>query len=251
MKISRERVGIEIEKMLQGMLGTGNVWPCRSQSAGPNPHMALSLIYSLTLFDAIFTPPINDVPDLPTAHMSIATSIVQHILSSSDSTKYANIRTLAEDKMDQYILWLLASLSPWKGHVFPGVDTRKNIPAAATAAREGLKMMTKIYNTIVSSYRNYSRIQDTVQTDATAQKLARGKAGMFIRKLGADWKSQYLCAMILEAIPLWNEGDATPTPEAEKVLEKYGAFLAQIRDQGLEEAHAFKPILNVSINVIR
>jgi tRNA nucleotidyltransferase (CCA-adding enzyme) len=212
--------------------------------------MALSLIYSLTLFDAIFTPPIDEIPALPTAHMSIGTSIVQHILTSSDSTKYANIKTLADGKADQYILWLLASLSPWKGHLFPGVDTRKNIPAAATAAREGLKMMTKIYNTIVSSYRNYIKIQDTVQADFTAQKMTRGKAGMFIRKLGADWKNQYLCAMILEAIPLWNEGDAAPTPEAEKVLEKYGIFLAQIRDLGLEEAYAFRPILNVSVNLI-
>lgn len=226
-KISRERVGIEIEKMLQGRY----------------PYAALSQIYSLTLFDAVFTPPIDNIPALPTANMSSAIAIVQHIISTSDSNRYANLRTLADGKAEQYVAWLLASLSPWKGHIFPGADTRKNIPAAATAAREGLKMMTKIYNTIISSYRNFSRIQDTVQRDTTEQ-MTRSKAGMFVRKLGADWKSQYLCALVLEATPLWGEGESTPTPEAEKVLDKYSALLARINDQGLEEAHAFKPILN-------
>ncbi|KAF8249873.1 hypothetical protein K440DRAFT_542583 [Wilcoxina mikolae CBS 423.85] len=228
MKISRERVGIEVEKMLQG----------------PNPHMALSLIYSLTLFDAIFTPPIDTLPSLPTERMSIAKDIIWHIISVSDGLAYSKLKSLVDSKAEQYIAWLLASLSPWKGHMFPGVDTKKNIPAAATAAREGLKMNTKVYNTIIHSYRNYEFIQDVVRKDCSGDRMTRSKAGMFIRKLGADWKSQYLCALLLAVIPHWKGNDATPTAEAEGTLQKYSVFLSRIGELGLEEAHAFKPILN-------
>lgn len=127
--------------------------------------------------------------------------------------------------------------------MFPGVDTRKNIPAAATAAREGLRMMTKINNIIISSYRNYSMIQEVVQKVG----LSRSQVGMFIRELGAEWRSQYLCALMLEAIPYWKEGGPDRTQE---VLVKYSTFLSQIKDMDLEEAHAFKTVLNVSTTFI-
>ncbi|KAI5850992.1 hypothetical protein BZA05DRAFT_337958 [Tricharina praecox] len=218
MKISRERIGVEIEKMLQG----------------PNPYRALTLMDSLTLFDAIFTPPIDALPTLPVENLSLATAVLQHILTSPDCT---NLQSLAVDKHDQYVAWLLASFSPWAGHLFPGVDTRKNIPAAATAAREGLRMMTKINNIIISSYRNYSMIQEVVQKVG----LSRSQVGMFIRELGAEWRSQYLCALMLEAIPYWKEGGPDRTQE---VLVKYSTFLSQIKDMDLEEAHAFKTVLN-------
>jgi len=201
---------------------------------GPNPYRALTLIDSLTLFDAIFAPPIDTLPDLPVDHMPLATAVLQHILTSPDCT---NLQSLVVDKPDQYIAWLLASFSPWAGHLFPGVDTKKNIPAAATAAREGLKMMTKINNIIISSYRNYGLIQETVQNVG----LSRSRVGMFVRELGAGWRYQYLCALLLEAIPHWKEGGAEGT---QKVLAKYSTFLSQIKDMGLEEAHTFKTVLN-------
>jgi len=212
--------------------------------------MALSLIYSLTLFDAIFTPPIDTLPFLLTGHMSTATAIIWHVISASDGLTYTNLKSLVDSKAEQYIAWLLASLSPWKGHMFPGVDTKKNTPAAATAAREGLKMNTKVYNTITHSYRNYEFIQDVVRKDLGSDRMTRSKTGMFIRKLGADWKSQYLCAMLLEVIPHWNGNDATPADQAEEIIRKYSTFLTRIGELGLEEAHAFKPILNVRICVV-
>ena len=225
---------------------------CDSRFVGPHPYDALSQIYGLALFDAIFIPPIDTLPELRTEDMSIATAILHHILSSPESLGYSNLKQLAENKSEQYIAWLLASLSPWKGHMFEGLDTRRDIPAAATAAREGLKMNTKIYNTIISAYRNYKLIQDTVQKDATERKLPRSKMGMFIRKLGVDWRSQYFCALILETIPLWMIGETAPNPQVETVLLKYSAFLAQVKEMGLKEAFALKTILNVScVSLVR
>lgn len=69
---------------------------------------------------------------------------------------------------------------------------------------------------------------------------------MFIRKLGADWKSQYLLAMLLETIPVWNR-ELGETEESKAILSKYEDVLKQwFEDMGLEEAFAFRPVLNVS-----
>jgi len=199
--------------------------------------MALTLIDSLTLFDAIFTPPKGDLPVLPIEHMPLAIAVLQHILTSPSIT---NLRTLAADKPDQYIAWLLASLSPWAGHM----DTKNSTPAAVAAAREGLKMMTKITHIIACSYRNYDMIHSVVQKGG----LSRSGAGMFVRKLGPSWRMQYLCALILEAIPYWKEGGADGTQE---VLAKYSVLLSQIKDMGLEEAHTLKTVLNVCASFTR
>lgn len=191
--------------------------------------------------------------------MPIATDIIWHIISASETLSYSNLKRLANGKTEQYIAWLLASVSPWKGHMFPGVDTKKKIPAAATAVREGLKMNTKIYNTIIHSYRDYESIQAVVQNGLSGNRLTRGKTGMFIRRLKADWKSQYLCALLLEVIPHWKGDDATtatttttstattttPTADAERILQKYSIFLSRIFDLGLENAYDLKPILGV------
>ena len=171
--------------------------------------------------------------------MSIATDIVWHIISASETLPYSNLKRLADGKSEQYLAWLLASVSPWKGHVFPGIDTKKRIPAAATAVREGLKLNAKICNAIVHSYRDYESIQEVVRDGLSDDRLTRGKTGMFIRRLKAEWKSLYLCALLLEVIPHWG------TPNAEKVLQKYSIFLSRIFDLGLENAYDLRPILGV------
>lgn len=226
LKISRERVGIELQKMLQGR----------------HPHIALKLIDTLDLYDAIFTPPIEFPPTLPSEHMPIAADIVSHIIAASTKKSYANLRACADSPHDQYVAWLIAAVAPWKGYMFEGKDTAKRIPGAATALRDGLRMVTKIYNTIVSSYRNYEMIQ---QTAGRGPEMSRSQLGMFVRKLGADWRSQVLCALVLEAIPVWKTGEQ-PTDEAKALLEKYSALMTRIKQLELEEAFSFKTILNVS-----
>jgi len=175
--------------------------------------------------------------------MSIATDILCHIMSC-EGQAYSNLRYLVDTHHDQYLGWLIASLSPWAGGMFEGVDASKNIPAAATAAREGLKIPTKLYNTIINSYKNYDMTQETVQKHSEGIMLGRGLTGMFVRRLGADWKIQYLCAMLLETVWVWEEGNPSPSPKAEKIIQKYSKFLHRVENLGLLQAYTFKPILN-------
>jgi tRNA nucleotidyltransferase (CCA-adding enzyme) len=177
--------------------------------------------------------------------MSIATDVLWHIMSCEQT--YSNLRYLVDAHHDQYLGWLIASLSPWAGRMFEGVDAKKNIPAAATAAREGLKIPTKLYNTIIKSYKNYDMIQETVQKLSEGIMMSRGLTGMFVRRLGADWKIQYLCAMLLEIIWVWEEGSTSPSPKAEEIIQKYSKFLHRVEDLGLLQAYTFKPVLNVRL----
>ncbi|KAI5818687.1 hypothetical protein BZA77DRAFT_242942 [Pyronema omphalodes] len=219
LKISRERVGVEVEKMLQG----------------PHPFDALCTIYELKLFPAIFTPPIDNLPDLPQDDMIEACDIVNQIIASTSF-----LGNLVSNPQEKYVAWILAALTPWKDHMFPGTDTKKRIPAAATAGRDGLKLPTKIVTTVTNSFRNYQLIQDTVN----GEKLTRAQAGMLIRKLGADWKSQYLLSLLLETIPVWKR-ESEMTEEAKAIWSKYEEVLKQwFDDMGLEEAFAFRPVLN-------
>ncbi|KAI5779264.1 hypothetical protein EDC01DRAFT_719055 [Geopyxis carbonaria] len=227
-KISRERTGAEIEKMLKG----------------PHPFRALSYINELDLYESIFAPTDEslNLPNLPKDDMIVSATI---LLNLSAPAKFVGFRELLSNDLDSYVGWVLAALAPWKGHQFPGVDTKKNIPAAATAARDGLCAPIKLYDTIIRAYRNYGYIQDFARESLetpNASDMSRSKVGVFIRQLGADWKSQFLCALLLETIPVWTRN--VVNTESKKVWEKYHVLLANIKELGLMHAHSIRPILD-------
>jgi len=230
-KISRERVGVEVDKMLQG----------------PHPYSALCLLYQLNFFSSLFTPPADQqLPEnLPVEHMGRATALLSYLLENSESPDYQHLRLLLKTPHEQYLGWLIASVTPFTGHMFDGYDTKKNIPAAASVAKEGLKAPNKVVDVLASCYRNYKQVQDIV-TEVTddVEQVSRGKLGLLLRKLGAEWTSQVLCSLLLEALsgPAWGENKEMPA-EVAHVLAKYEKFLARIQELDLLEAYTFKPIL--------
>jgi hypothetical protein len=74
-KISRERVGVEVDKMLKGRsllqhpLITSHADALR---AGPKPLYALQLIHNLGLYETIFTPPPGLLSSLPSDPSSVS-----------------------------------------------------------------------------------------------------------------------------------------------------------------------------------
>jgi tRNA nucleotidyltransferase (CCA-adding enzyme) len=217
---------------------------------GPFPYIALLQIWSLGLFDCIFAPPIEELPALPVDHLSIAILILKQMISENE-TSYSNLKSLMETQHDWYIGWMIASLTPWKEHVFPQIKGNKNIPAASTVACEGLKTSSKVSGTIARSYRNHSKINDFVQTNAFNDIIKRSEVGNFIRNLGADWRNQYLCALLLETIPFWKQGNQTLGPEVEEIMKKYSNVLTRINILGLTEACSLKSILDVCNQIWR
>ncbi|CAZ79882.1 unnamed protein product [Tuber melanosporum] len=220
-KISRERVGIEIEKMFKGC----------------NPHASLSLIHELDLYNEIFAPPIQDLPVLPVQDMKIAADIVRRRLFEHAHSR-PRISKLLMTTPERYLAWLIAAASPWKNQpVFPA--DKKKAPAAATAIKEGLKCPNHVSGTIAKAFTNRRAIQNMV---TNVEHWGRSKTGMEMHALGADWKNQVGACLMFELMD--SEEKNASDDEVEGVMDKYETFLKTIAERDLEEAYTIKSLLN-------
>jgi hypothetical protein len=157
-KISRERVGVEIDKMLKGMLYQGSSVPLLSSTTARNPLLSLEMIDSLSLYDSVlWLPPamLSILSGQPASRSRglVAAGILESLLSRAtitDSTatrplpRYAlpqthpTLLTHASDPNVRRRLFLAAALTPFKGITLP--DKKRAVPAAEAVIREGLKV---------------------------------------------------------------------------------------------------------------
>ncbi|PWW79251.1 hypothetical protein C7212DRAFT_349211 [Tuber magnatum] len=222
-KISRERIGIEIEKMFKER----------------NPHASLSLIHELDLYNEIFAPPNQDFPVLPVQDMKIAADTVHYLLFGY-MPSYPHISRLLATNSEKYLAWNIAAMSPWKNQpVFPA-GKKKDTPAASTAMKEGLRCPSRIAGTVARAFANY----DLIRNMAIGLKhWSRGKAGLEMRDLGADWRNQVGACLMFELMDLRRKNAGDNGVEERGVMDKYETFLGVIVEKGLEEAYNFKSLL--------
>lgn len=148
-RISRERVGIELEKMLKG----------------PDPYRSITLINSLDLYPHIFSvgpntvlapssePPVDDMPappaycpaPHPTSESQFAADILQALLPSAElaahlhPTFHSQLATSeVAGKSKPRHLWLACALVPCRGGIVK--DRKKEIPLTEAVIREGIKV---------------------------------------------------------------------------------------------------------------
>lgn len=60
-----------------------------------------------------------------------------------------------------------------------------------------------------------------------------------MRALGADWRSQLVCSLVLEMAGVWGTG------EVEGVVERYECAVGRIKELGAEGACSEAPVVNV------
>ncbi|PWW76839.1 hypothetical protein C7212DRAFT_363786 [Tuber magnatum] len=217
-KISRERVGTEIGKMFQGY----------------NPHASLSLIHEVDLYKEVFAPPIQDLPVLPVQDMKIAADIMRHLLFGSASS-HPRISKLLTTSSERYHAWLIAAMSPWKNQPLP-LDHNDNTPTAAVAIKEALRCSNVESEIIAKVFANWNIIQNMV---INFEDWSRGKIGVEMRALGADWKNQVGACLMFELIDL-KKNASSDEVEERGVMDKYETFLKTIAEEGLEGAFHFK-----------
>ncbi|PWW79197.1 hypothetical protein C7212DRAFT_340109 [Tuber magnatum] len=223
-KISRERVGMEIDGMFKGC----------------NAHASLSLIHEVDLYNEIFAPPIQDLPVLPVHDMKIAANIVRHRLFGSTSP-HPRISELLTTTSEKYLVWLIAAMSPRKNQPLY-LAYNKNMPAAATAIKEGLRCPNNVSGTIAKVFANWKVIQNMV---INLEHWGRGKTALEMRALDTDWKNQVGACLMFELMDLKENANDDDEVE-ERVMDKYETFLKTIAEEGLEEAPNFKCLLTVS-----
>ncbi|MCJ1477732.1 CCA tRNA nucleotidyltransferase, mitochondrial [Lambiella insularis] len=243
-KISRERIGIEIEKMLKG----------------PQPRHALALIDRLALYNTVFTDP-NQSSQLIVDTTSWSKSYHQlsqitgyvHTSASTLGSLQTVKKILVNDDHDLYLAWLLCALTPWAKTENPAIQkpgAKRNPPMAAVVAREGLKVENRSTNVIKDAMVHLPEIvasKAAISTESQSvsipmkrkqASLSREGLGMAIRRWGRHWRSSVLVALLTEVM------EAKEELEQDQIVEQYAAWLTLIESLCLLDAYALKPIVD-------
>lgn len=197
-KISRERVGIELEKMLRG----------------PRPRMALELIDRFGLYRTVFTDPTRELPSDPeTAYFKPAYDFAESVVMKDASLPSTISETLLRNEEGKYLAWICATMMPWVDA--PTIPHQKPLQrpyfAAYLVAREGFKAPNKICDVIASSLSNSEEIRNVVAQCAkglrrpdtinpTNDATARDTLGMAIRRWGSTWRTQVFFNLVYEIV---------------------------------------------------
>lgn len=215
-KISRERVGVEVEKMLRG----GHTLSIRVHiyhphstanppGAGNYPEVALALVDRLGLYHAIFTDPTSKEQLGPDISSWKAAYGFLNAGALGDEFAGPIYSRLVQGEEDAYLAWTLAALAPWDGVENPNIGQEKprlqHVPLVARAAREGIMAPNKLYNMTTESHAHRREILELKRLVCSgAQSRARRDIfGMAIRrwsKKTGNWRLSVVYAILVEAI---------------------------------------------------
>ncbi|KAF1966068.1 poly A polymerase C-terminal region-like protein [Bimuria novae-zelandiae CBS 107.79] len=234
-KIKRERVGIEMEKMLKG----------------PDPGMALRLIDEAGLYDTIFTDPTREIefqPDI--AYYRKGYQFMTSWLGEKEDSKRRIIPEIllpasGTESEEKYLAWVCAAVIPWADapKISPPKKSRAPLHAAFLVTQEGLKAPNRVCDVIAASSDHYESISQLV---AECQKrlakedpkspAQREKIGMALRKWGRTWRLQVFFSMLHEIV--------YGSQSTDSVLDQYANFVTLITDLDLLDVINVKPLVN-------
>ncbi|KAM0717596.1 hypothetical protein Q7P37_007448 [Cladosporium fusiforme] len=249
-KISRERVGVELEKALRG----------------PDPHEAMRLVFDLGLYFTIFSDPsVEDSKHYrPDTEGTIALiDELEALLASGNDMP----EILVRDADERYLAWALTAIVPYRDAPQPEAPEpgRKAPPPIPTGvAREGIKATNKVCEVITLAVRNLNEISRLVDAVDTQKRrairspegedlTARDTLGMAIRRWGPTWRSQVVYSLLVDLVEHRDDMDGkfvdhkTPHSQANKQLattRKYTTFTTHLRDLDILEAYTLKPLLD-------
>ncbi|CAK7239515.1 MAG: CCA tRNA nucleotidyltransferase, mitochondrial [Sporothrix thermara] len=263
LKISRERVGIEVEKMLKGK----------------HPRDALALIDRLGLYHAIFTDSIAEAAE------TAETAISQPSLDGW-ATVYECLHTLADTKTPgslydvlvhteeaQYFAWVLAAIVPWV-HVVPpplppppppppptkgknkgnagNLPSKPPPPPIVLALREGIRAPNKLCDVVNGAYKHREEILGLKQAVLDKKEPdihERDRFGMAIRSWEArcsSWRLQVLFALLFEVLVMAQAtAPASPSQaQMERLMRDWQMFLDHLEALDVMDAPHIKRLLD-------
>ncbi|KAJ2833850.1 CCA tRNA nucleotidyltransferase, mitochondrial [Coemansia sp. 'formosensis'] len=241
-KISRERVGVELEKM----------------AAGPHPLLSIQLILRFGLYASIFrTPPQDEwvvcedgpsvAPSQPMDY-AIAESLARNVLELVNGDSGDGPASLLHSMPPQCLtigggetamrrsLMLAAFLYPYHGLL--ARDKKKTIPMAYIVIRDGIKLSHLDSESTVGLHQYAASLASTAD-DCVAGSLDRKTLGLQIRNIGSRWPQSVVFAAALE---LLDKKRGTTTLAT--VTEKYKAYVDRVIAEDLAEAYAMKHIVD-------
>ncbi|KAE8363391.1 hypothetical protein BDV27DRAFT_158866 [Aspergillus caelatus] len=228
LKISRERVGTEMTKMLKG----------------PDPRGALHFIDRLELYQTIFANHQDDI-GVDTSSWALAYNALQKLLHSEDtSIPIVRVRNLLiRDAQEAYYAWVIAAFAPWStvpDRVAQGPKEKPPPPRAAEVAKDSLRSDNKTINLLRDAARHWRSIVDVKSSlleermNGTAAEI-RQQIGLYIRTWNKDWRLCCILAILQEVAQGGEFG---------KVIQEYHKFLSYLVEHDLENVYDMKPIVN-------
>ncbi|KAJ5737013.1 uncharacterized protein N7483_002138 [Penicillium malachiteum] len=224
LKISKERVGTELEKMLRG----------------PDPHGALKLIDRLNLHPTIFANHQDEV----TANIStwpLAYDALANLLHSDVDTVQRVRALLLPGEHCAYYAWMVVAFAPWTSIPARGSSDppRPRPPPvrAVEVGRDSLRTDNKTLTILRDASYNYrdiiSRKSSLLSGTINGSPAEiRQTIGLRIRSWGKDWKLCVILAILQEIM----QGRDFDT--------EYDQFLSYIVKNDLKDVGDLKPIVN-------
>ncbi|KZT22100.1 hypothetical protein NEOLEDRAFT_1157898 [Neolentinus lepideus HHB14362 ss-1] len=247
-KISHERVGEEVDKMMKGR----------------NPLHSIQLIDSLSLYNSVFCLPpsitlsFSKPPSCPST--SLAAASILHILLSSPSTSASSpslppihplFTSFPYDTSTQARLYLASALTPFGGIIYTDAKGKQH-PVVEAAIRECLKLGTQNHylDGIPALFAAAETLRNPVleRFDKPSQRVAIGQAlrDKYVHNpnTGSHWITSILFSLVQELVSLWDHAtDRLDVEQATQLINIYNTFMAKIDQLGLTSAADMKPIL--------
>lgn len=220
-KISRERVGVEIEKMMKGRDAAG----------------AIKIFHSVGYLPIIFTPPDNSV-EIDMVSAVNASSLLQFLLQEKSIPWIGNL--LQDDQLFKH-LYLACAISTFRSVTY--VYKRKTISAVRFIVLESLKLSTNDANVVEAllvDHQDISKLVKELSMDINpSTKETRVAIGALIIKLGLKlgemWPMSLLMAMIIESLS---------SKDSAAIAKRYNAFFDRVGVSGLMNCWKMKPLLD-------
>ncbi|KAG6371634.1 hypothetical protein JVT61DRAFT_9348 [Boletus reticuloceps] len=242
-KISRERIGEELDKMMKSV----------------EPLHAIQIIHDLSLYHTVFRVPVIDVASGPVASPELsltACTILHDFLFSPSPSGLRRFTTrphptllvhASNDQGTRARLFLSASLYSFAGITYK--DHKQKVhPLVEAVIREGLKLGNKNYylDGIPALFDAASMLKGLSLEDARfTTPSERVAIGLLLRHgkvhkptSGSHWSSSLFFSLVCELVPL-GYGE-----EADACIRRYNAFTSRIEELGLDNSVDAKPLLN-------
>lgn len=215
-KISRERVGVEVDKMMKGK----------------NPNLALKLICAANFHPLVFSPP-EEVVNVDSWEAYNTSEKLSNILKNNDTSQLFG-KYISES--DLKYLYLACAVSPYRSLTFK-VKNKINT-FSKHIVMNSLKLST-IDSEMVHSLLNYQ--EEILKVVDNAHLASRKEIGMLIRLVGQrplehKWPLSIIMTMVIQLISLNSNENL--------VVKKFIDFLKQVDDLNLNGAYAIKPLFN-------
>ncbi|KAF4572560.1 CCA tRNA nucleotidyltransferase, mitochondrial [Pleurotus pulmonarius] len=249
-KVSRERVGEELTKMVKGR----------------NPRHAIQLLHDLSLFSSVFSVLPNEITSALSSSVrddasGLKAAVLLDTLLHPPSTSsprlpavHPTMLSTSDEPACTARLFLAAALTPYRGISYSD-KKKKPHPAVEAAIRESLKLGTQNHFLdgipalfAAAEMLRLPRLDDdrfAVPSDRVAIGLRLRDKAVHNPNTGSHWTSSLLFSLVQDLLPHYDiENDNLDVDRSSAIIAIYNCFVDRVLELKLQDAVDARPILD-------